>query len=731
MSIRAKITFVLQNLLYSAGRSPISVGHLPPPEHQVPSDFFGICVASAPDPECDDYILHQLSQLNIHHVRLDVSYSDEYSYTERFLKRLISEKFKVCLHPVQPFEEAGNMNKKDQQDRWRNFISSILDSYGHDIAIMEIGSTCNRCKWTGYNIDTFLTAWKEAYDEASSRNIIIAGPNVTDFEPIYNIGLLGLLKSSARLPSIHSDNLFVERATEPETFDHKICGRIIAPAIKYNLIKKARTLQNISSYYGISQTICSHTAWSMRRINRILPNVEQKQADYLARYCCLAAASGALTRLYWGPMIGQREGLIDDGTHEYPQIPHVTFYGKANGNIANYRERPAFQAYRTTKAFLAGSTYKRHLASAKDLEIHEFETTDKLIHVAWTTNGNCAALPECYDTNDLNSSSVFTRDGTLLDHWPPLISESPIYLTWPINTKPSFKTGADILHGIRFSHQHNDFFHPVRNDKWNGICTSDTITSTEQSVFMPEALEKYGNKQMLRRARNLVWSMPDPRDLSSQLVVKRHKIKRFHKTLLQFLKPSKAVRSWNGAHELSRRGISTPKPVAFFQQNSRTSVSDNYFVYRFFDQPYSARSAFYAFRDGKTSYQNIPQTVFYEKLSSFLNNMHNRGVYYKDLSAGNVLFGIGNNLEPEFTLIDTGRAIFYKHGVQMLERLADLKRICHPLDWTGRNIFMNAYLTKTNHKFEWWMKASFWAYDWKHKIKQSIKRILKSKKNHL
>src|SRR5690606_23826249 len=120
---------------------------------------------------------------------------------------------------------------------------------------------------------------------------------------------------------------------------------------------------------GVRDTWSTHVAWSNRRIDRVLPNVDEKQADYLARYYLLAAASGSLSRVYWGPMIGQREGIIDDGTDEYPaQFPHVLRYEHVSGEVDQYKVRPAHAAMKTIARLIPGARYDGPLTDACGLE---------------------------------------------------------------------------------------------------------------------------------------------------------------------------------------------------------------------------------------------------------------------------------------------------------------------------------------------------------------------------
>ncbi|MBI2438734.1 MAG: hypothetical protein HYV36_07995, partial [Lentisphaerae bacterium] len=260
-----------QGIAYFACGRWRGASHLPRRACRIPEDFFGLCVANAPDPASDDYVIARLNELGLRHVRLDFTYTDRQAYTERFLDRLLTERFRVCLHLVQPREEARAMlrlpkpgqGRPEAAERWRAFVGEMLDQYGRRMELIEIGATCNRRKWSGYSPAAFFAAWQIAWEEARGRNLTIAGPNITDFEPVYNAGWLGCLRRSRMPPSAHTDNLFVERCTEPEAFDHKIAGKRLARLLRFNLVRKAQLLSDIGAWAGVPTLICAHVSWSL------------------------------------------------------------------------------------------------------------------------------------------------------------------------------------------------------------------------------------------------------------------------------------------------------------------------------------------------------------------------------------------------------------------------------------------------------------------------------------
>lgn len=711
------------NIKYAiAGRWLVPGRHLPREDHAVPEDFFGICIATAEDPAVDDYLVDRLNDLGIRCARLDLTYSGEGAAPERLLERLLENGFLVCLHLVQPFEEAGAMKTAESRERWRGFVARVLDRHGARIEILEIGSTVNRRNWTGYTPETFMAAWRIARAEAVRRGIPVAGPNITDFEPLYNIGVLGLMRRFGVLPDIHTNNLFAERATEPETFDHKILGYTLAPVIKFNLVKKARMLAQIGRDFGVPRTISPHVTWSLKRIGRYLVDREEKQADYTARYCCLTAAAGSLERVYWGPMVSRREGLIDDGDDYYPKIPLVTLYDTIPGGTASYRVRPAFDALGAANRFIAGAAFRRAAATTRGLEVHEFRRKDGMLHVVWTTNGNCAAAADIYGPEALSGASAFDRSGAPLSGPPELFTESPTYLLWPPASAPVTLKGASIIPHIRIYNRPGVVHRTVREGIWSGICALPAENGGPISELLPEALEKGAGKEIMRNRRNCVWSMDHPHDPGRQIVVKRLQTRRLGKKLVQSLRPARAVRSWSAANELLRRGIPTPRPVAFFRQHGRSGIADSYFVYDMFDAAGSSRQAFAACAEGDGTFNGITAERLFSKVAECLHTMHNRGVHFRDLAAGNLLIGKGAGGEPELCLIDTARAHFFKRSISMRKRLGDLSRFAFRLDGNARRRLLSAYMERMGRRPAWWMKIPFICYDLKLTIKRKLPR---------
>ncbi|MGY1487928.1 lipopolysaccharide kinase InaA family protein [Methylobacillus pratensis] len=730
--IRKGLAYILK------GKMMVPDSHLPPAAHDVPMDFAGVGVATSGNPEVDDYVIARLDELGLRQVRLDFGYGDIDHDAARLLETLLDKGFSVMLHLVQPFEAAIAMEQAPAQQAWLAFLQQVLERYGSRISMVEIGSTVNRKRWAGYTPQGFLKAWEIAYHEVKQRNITLAGPNISDFEPLYNIGLLEIFQQRGQLPDIHTNNLFSERSTEPERFDHRILKYRQATALKFNLVKKARLLHKITADYGVREVMSPSAFWTLPRILRLLPDGEQKQADYLARYMILCAASGALRQAFWGPLICHREGLIDDGSDSYPALERITHYASVTGDIKLFRPRPSFYTMQAFARLIPGRHYLGALRSSHGVEVHAFKNSQTLVHAVWTTNGKGAVLADHYQLDDLQHASYTSREGVQLATSPGLASESPIYITWPAGRNIILKTEKGLFanlsiqrHGEQGEDKHH---HAYQDDEWRGILVagSDEEAALLSQALHPSRLGKPPKDAILRKARNAIWTIEDPRDPARKLVVKQPVKMHVHKKMLDQFKLSKAKRSWNGTNELLRRGVEAAAPIAYFEKHGDRSLLQNYYICEFVRTDFSIRDIFAAFYNGETSYEGVTAEQIYPQLTRYLLNMHDRGVFFRDLSGGNILVTKLEDGQLAFSLIDTNRAHFFNHGIPLSKRLSDLTRVCVKLPWHSREQLVGMYLKAMKQEFGWRQRLPFHLYDFKVGMKKrvgrkAIKRLFKRK----
>jgi len=306
----------------------------------VPEDFFGINVAAYDAPEGDDMVIDYLNRLGIEQVRIDLSAARLDSPQERLLRRLAAEGKRICLRLLQLPAEVGDL------PAWEGFLRELIrrDAF-NQVDLIEIGSCPNRKKWSGYRYKSYFAAWAKATEILGPLGIALAGPNVSDFEPLHSAFLLDGMKRNGGLPSVHTDNLFAERTRTPEAFDLRVLGKRLSPGLQLNLVKKIRVLEQLNDHFDIDRFMITHTCWHGFRLKHWTENPEQARASLLQRFVLLTAASGACDRLYWGPLIGFSEGLVDDGIGSRNDEEWVASYLRQPGEPSESVPRPAFDAY--------------------------------------------------------------------------------------------------------------------------------------------------------------------------------------------------------------------------------------------------------------------------------------------------------------------------------------------------------------------------------------------------
>ena len=709
------------------GRWSLPGGHLPASCHLVGAAFVGVGVAAAEDPAVDDFTVELLRNAGISHVRLDFAPGDETRPAGRLLERLCAEQFHVTLHLIQRRDEARQIPSPEAIAVWRTFVVETLDRFGSRVEMIELGTTVNRKRWAGHSIAGFLAMWEIVWQEARARGLKLAGPNVTDFEPPWNVGLLDLLRRRGQLPDVHSDNLFSERCTEPERYDQKILGRACAGWHKYNLTKKARLLARIGADAGVPRLMSLAAFWTLPRIERMLPDSEQKQADYLARYLVLCAASGALERAWWGPLICHREGLVDNGRRPYPEMERITHYASVEGKLADLRVRPSFDALRTFASLIPGCRYEGRQNGSVGLEVHAFRSDRHLLHVAWAINGRAAVLADIYSSEDIASARVLDRDGVALGERVSVIGEAPCYLIWPASQIVTVLTGAALLHDVSVNwhgaKQERRHFY-FRKDGWQGMLLARNAAEADLlwKALAPGRIEQPQKEATLRRARNVIWTVADPRDSTARLVVKQPLKMHWHKRVFDRFKPSKALRSWNGTCELLRHGVDAAAPVAYFERIGEAKLLQNHYVCEHVAARFTARELIAAFASGQSQFQGVDELDAYRQLSDYLLRMHGCGILFRDLSGGNILIDTSPDGRLSFSLIDTGRIRVFPKPLSLSQRFSDLVRICNKLHREGRQEFLGVYLAELRRGLRFWYALPFMIYDFKVAAKRRVGR---------
>src|SRR3990167_1619207 len=414
-------------------------------EHKIDSRFFGLNVAPSSFPEGDEHIIKNLLEMGVQSVRVDYGYESNKVHIERFLNKLINPPsppflkggkggFDILPHLVQSKEDAGRMHEKEIQDKWRNFLEDVMSRFSSDIKNYEICSVPNRKNWSGYTIPDYITSLKIAAEVAKkyqarserSESINIFAPNIQDFEPFWQLAIFEAIKDNGINIQGSTDNLFVDRAGQPEAFDEHVLGRWLKDMAGMDLINKSRFLDLISERYGIKTFISSFTQWNLNVRAPFYNSSEERRvnadeyADYLVRYYVLSAAGGYTDRVYWGHYASYKEGIFDDNNNpekeDAPEVHHKFIY---QGDPRIFKTRPAYNAYKTMTGFLSNSRFIKNLSDIYHLSppdedrdkegvfIFEFEKDNQKIYVGWTLN----VYKKRVNLFDRNKCNATWRDG--------------------------------------------------------------------------------------------------------------------------------------------------------------------------------------------------------------------------------------------------------------------------------------------------------------------------------
>ena len=557
----------------------------------------------------------------------------------------------------------------------------------------------------------------------------LAGPNVAEFEPLFNGTYLRLMARSPAAPDIHTDNLFVERVIKPDTLANREMGRLFARPMALNLVKKARILEALGRAEGTGVLHCSYVCWTSKRLQRRSANPQMKAVDYLIRYLVLAASSAALERVYWGPLVCNRDGLIDDKAVDYPEVDQVSHYEKVRGNIADFSITPAFAALQTAVARLPGAHCRTLVHQVEGLSVFALDRPgERPSVVAWCRDAMAWPLSSILSDAQLVDASYTSARGELVPR-PLVVTEHPLFidLVEPLTELDS--RAIDAAARAHIVHLSSDRNQSVARDvgSWCGAVMLRTDSQNRDleaaSALEPGRVEHLEETRVMRDVRNRLWNVDDPSGVWGQVTVKLNRVKGI-KRLTYRLRPSKGRRHWNNACRMWRCGVATPLPIAYYEQAKNPGIQDSWYLCEFLPEAFSCRDVYAAFRDGADEFQGMDKAAWFELLSGFICNMHNKQIVHRDLSAGNLLLQRTERGELQPWVIDIGRAHIWAgpgSRVRPRQRLQDLMRICYKLDWPDRQDFISAYERHHRDSLGRFWKLPFYYYECKHSFKKTLK----------
>ncbi|MGA0121059.1 MAG: lipopolysaccharide kinase InaA family protein [Methylophilaceae bacterium] len=706
--------------------SDIKHQELPNRSHRVPDDFIGINIASNDELETDDYIFDRIHELGVKNLRIYFTYTDFNNHKSRLLKKLKDFDGNLIINISPPIKDASSIITEHGTLVWRNFVEKLLNEFKEIKFMVEIGSTVNRQSWTRISYQGFYKLWSVAFNVCRIKNRKIIGPNVTDFEPFVNFGILKSLQSKHQLPDLLSNNMFAERTIQPEPYDPRVFIRKFPQCFKFDLYKKSAVYKFLAQEFKIKGIISPCSFWSIKRIGRLKDQPEQQRAKYVTRYFAMMAAKGNFEKVFWGALICHREGLIHNGLNEpeYPKIEQVTFYREAKGYVSNYHITQSFRALQFFNQTVPGSTFIKSYSDNPTIQILEFETDNEIFHIIWTQNNCIADIQKFYHINQLRTVTSKDKYGNNINQ-PTSINDDPMYLFWPKESRPHL-IQKPFVYPNAFVEQSKENFYFLHDENWSGITQAKDIETYKLILKYchPDTLLPPDKDQSLRKSRNAVWIKDIP-DFGKVVIKKPMSIYR-HKRFLDRNRPNKSLRAWNGTHILLSKGINAAKPIAVFNKKHDPSSLENYYI-SLYKEGYSFNDLALHFKNDAI-FKGFTMRQIFEQCAEFINKMHSRGVFFNDLSAGNILMLIENN-NFHFELIDTGRVKNFNSSLnyktRKTQRMKDLVRLLNKFDWEIRNIFLKHYFALNNKKPSFFTKLQLVKYDVFVNSKRLRKKMLK------
>ena len=157
------------------------------------------------------------------------------------------------------------------------------------------------------------------------------------------------------------------------------------------------------------------------------------------------------------------------------------------------------------------------------------------------------------------------------------------------------------------------------------------------------------------------------------MVVKQFRNEGLRRRIERRLRGSKAERSWRVARALGGAGIDTPAPVMLIESEEPDGPS--FYVCRFLEGSTEARYLLRAANAGQAAerFPELPMPEFLDRLAGLIRRLHAEGVWFRDMTSGNVLLRRENG-DLRLWLVDLNRARLGRR-MSLLQRTRDLSRM--------------------------------------------------------
>ncbi len=193
-------------------------------------------------------------------------------------------------------------------------------------------------------------------------------------------------------------------------------------------------------------------------------------------------------------------------------------------------------------------------------------------------------------------------------------------------------------------------------------------------------------------------------------VVKSFKIPHFiNKIAYTFFRDSKAKKSFENAIKV---GDFTPQPLGYIEFFKSALLSNSYYISSHFKYDFTIREPL-------LDNEFEGREEIFTQFAHFTYKLHEKGIYHKDYSPGNILIKKRGN-DYIFNIVDINRMVFKKLSTQ--ERVKNFAKLW--ADDEDLTIMIAAYATLIDEEFNPLLTQAL-LYSHQHKDKNNMKKKLK------
>ena len=140
-----------------------------------------------------------------------------------------------------------------------------------------------------------------------------------------------------------------------------------------------------------------------------------------------------------------------------------------------------------------------------------------------------------------------------------------------------------------------------------------------------------------------------------------------NRIIYRYFRKSKAERSYLNSVRLLQLGIGTPQPIAYILEQNLKGLYKSYYVSQQIDYDYTL---------GDLIAQRPAQgEELMTRCLQFIHEFHSKGVYFVDLSVGNILIKQNPDGSTTFYLVDVNRTTFYNRPLTCSESIKAFCRL--------------------------------------------------------